>query len=353
MKKNSLIILIFFLSFFGYAQNDNLYQRDFLNLTWSYLSDRAPVLSEVEAGARGDKSEEPSSTDSILRNWLAPQTVYDHQPVARTFYFWTSFPDLDSSLEQNQLLRTSVSNDLDILKYKDNLLYHSRDNEPIVNHLMSGERQRVRSVWTSYWQNINYDTAFPRRQQLVQVVLMDSSLIVSYFPDKKKSERWRVHDLRGNLITMENAMQRKRHIAAVFVSGDDKIVFTGPRRTVYREQYRSFFLCNEDMIKSWHHGVPGLQAKVMKDFDYLILLNAWFENPAHCAAHGPKGKTCSAAWTKLSAQMSVTEMFFATCRRAGYLEPNADQQETKKILEALRVRFQGQMMPCERFPGRK
>jgi hypothetical protein len=332
MRKSSLLLLIFLLPLIGAAQDQH--SPAFRFHAW--------------------KDEQPqSATDSILRLWLAPQTVNDDQPVARTLYFWTSFPDLDSSLKQDQLLRSTYTRDVLAGKYRDELMYHSRDNEPVVNHLMSGERQRVREAWPCYWQNMHNDTGYERRGQLVQVVLMDSSLIVSFFPDKKKSERWQVHDLRGNLITMESALARKRHIAAVFISGDDKIIFRSPRRAVFREHYRAFFLCNEDMIKSWHHAVPGLQAKVVQDFDYLVLLHAWFEKPEHCAAHGPKGKTCYAAWTKLSTQMTVTGLFFATGRRAGYLEPPADQVETKKIIGQLRERWQTQMMPCERFPGRK
>ena len=293
-----------------------------------------------------------SATDSILQHWLKTQSVYDGHPVFNTFYFWTSFPDLDSSLAQNQLLRKSLSSDYYEEKLHDNLIGVVDDNEPISLHLLGAERQRVSAVWSCYWANINYDTAFPRKQQLVQVILMDSSLIVSFFPDRKKNERWKIHDLKGNLLTMDQAMQRKRHIAVVFLSGNDKVVNKGPRRTVFTTHYRSFFLCNENMIKSWHHAVPGLQAQVQNDLNYLVLLNAWFEMPDHCAMQGPKGKNCCATWGRLVKQ-SVSEYYFSVQRSAGYLEDGANQTTTTKMLNALVERWKLQMMPCERFPGSK
>jgi hypothetical protein len=295
-----------------------------------------------------------SSTDSILRNWLAPRAVRDFQPVASTFYFWTSFPDLDSTLKQDRLLRSVSSGNFYEEQYRNNLLHHSKDNEPLLNHLMGGERHYIRAAWPCYWANMepDYDSTKPGRQQLVQVVLMDSSLIVSFFPDKKKSERWAIHDLKGNLLTMEQALVRKRHIAAVFMSGDDRMIFNGPRRTVFHEHYRSFFLCNERMIKSWHHNVPGLQLQVMQDFDYLMLLNAWLRYPEHCAVQGRRGKNCYAAWTNLSTQASASELFFAMLRRAGYLQESANESTTRIMLDELRERLRVQMLPCERFPGR-
>lgn len=340
MKKNGLILLLLFTSFFGEIHAG----------PWRSIHEVHSGALRVIPGVS-----EGSSTDSILRYWLSARVVNDNHPVTNTLYFWTSLPDLDSSLQQDRLLRSTSTDFVFEEQYRDNLLYYSKDNEPMTNHLLGSERNYIRAAWPSYWSNMeyDYDTTKPRRQQLVQVVLMDSSLIVSFFPDKKKKERWQIHDLRGNLVTMEDALKRKRHIAAVFVSGEQKVVFNGPRRSVFREHYRTFFLCNESMIKSWHHAVPGVQMKVMQDFDYLVLLNAWFGSPEHCAEQGTKGKTCYAAWTKLSSQQSVSELFFATMRRAGYLHDKASQATTMPMLDDLRARLRAQASPCERFPGKK
>lgn len=293
-----------------------------------------------------------SATDSILHHWLEPQIVNSNKPVANTFYLWTTSAELDTCLRQNQLLRRVQFRICDEFFYADEIRYRAvKQNAPIANHLMSGERQRVLAAWPCYWATMSAWDRDYLQNQLVEVVLMDSSLIVSFFPDEKKSKVWRVHDLKGNELTLEQALQRKRHIAAVYMCNEEKLVFTHIRRTVYRTHDRNFFLCNESMIKSWHHATPGLQAKVQKDFDYLVLLNAWFEKPEHCAEQGSKGRVCYAAWTAQPATMQVSDLFFATQINASYLSVPANQETTKAIVEELRTRFRAQQRPCERFPA--
>lgn len=305
------------------------------------------ILINVNAFAQAN------ATDSILRYWLQPQIVNNDLPVANTFYFWTTSAELDSCVTQKRLLRTSVSeNYYESMYIEQLLLLNEKSNQPITNHLLSGDRQRIREGWPCYWTAMHPFYQDSLENQLVQVVLMDSSLIVSFFPDGKKSEMWKVHDLKGNELSIEQTLLRKRHIAAVFVSGDDKLIFTGPRRTVFRTHYRSFILCNEDMIKSWHHNVPGLQAKLLGDLNYLILLNAWFENPEHCAEQGNKGKVCYAAWKQSSVAMKISDLFFAAQRRAGYLSDPANQTSMMEIIDKLRKDIRLQKYSYERFPGK-
>ncbi len=295
-----------------------------------------------------------SATDSILRYWLRPQIVNNNLPVTNTFYFWTSSNELDSCLEQKRLLRTSVSDRFHEEMYVEELLKFGRkNNSPIVNHLLSGDRQRIREGWPCYWASMGAFIGDSTHNQLVQVILMDSSLIISFFPDERKSKMWKVHDLKGNELTMEQAMLRKRHIAAVLMCNDEKVRFPGPRRTVYHNHYRSFILCNEDMIKSWHHNVPGLQAKVLKDFDYLVLLNAWLEDYNNQAQQGKKGKVCYAAWTMSVSEMRISDLVFATRNGAGFLGEGVDQVYMMNTIEQLRTWFRKQKNPCERFPGKK
>ena len=298
-----------------------------------------------------------SATDSILRHWLQPQVVTNQSPVFNTFYFWTSSAELDTSLLQNQLIRKAPTNGFYSYEFAfyDNLYFESlRSNAPILNHLMGAERQRTLSVWPCYWENMSGMSGTPHKDQLVQVVLMDSALIVSFFPDEKKSQRWAVHDLKGNSLTVEDAMKRKRHIAAVYMCSEYRSqVFGTITKRITPGHYRGFVLCNESMIKSWHHAVPGLQARLLKDFDYLMLLNAWFESPANCATQGKNGKVSYAAWNMSSSQMSVSDLFFGVQQYSGNTALNANQSVTTSYMDSLRIRFRTQVNPCERFPGKK
>lgn len=302
-------------------------------------------VSEARAGQDG------SATDSILRFWLTPQIVSNVKPIANTFYFWTTPQELDSVVEQKRLLRTSLPSDHLEGIYWDRLS-SNENNEPISNHLRSGDRQRIRSAWPCYWSMLNESYDYPKSTQLVQVVLMDSSLIVKFNPDDKK-HRWTIFDLRGNEISMETAMQRKRHIAAVFVSGYNKYSFPAPRPLVVKEYFRTFILCNEDMIKSWHHAVPGMQARIINDLNYLVLMTAYFGDGIHGQLQGKKGKSCRMSWVKPATEMRISELFFATQRMAGDSGPNATEDGMKAIVNLLRSRWPQQKNPVERFPGAK
>lgn len=294
-----------------------------------------------------------SATDSILRYWLQPQIVNSNKPIANTLYFWVSTAELDSCVEQKRLLRTAVSDRHFEMQYIDELQYlNQKGNTTIVNHLLGAQRQFIREAWPCYWSAMHSLYSDSLQNQLVQVNLMDSALIVSFFPDEKKSKMWRVHDLKGNEIPIELALGRRRHFAVVYMEGDDKTVFVGPRRSVYRGHYRTFILCNENMIKSWFHNVPGLQAKVVNDLNYLVLLNAWFEKPENCAQHGSKGKVSYAAWTLAPASMRISDLFFATQRWSSYLSDPANQTSTMNIIEQLRDDLRKQKYSYERFPGK-
>jgi hypothetical protein len=211
----------------------------------------------------------------------------------------------------------------------------------------------MRDAWPCYWADMSEFYADSLKNQLVQVVLMDSALIVSFFPDRKKTKRWECHDLKGNALTMEQALARKRHIAAVYMCSEFKTqTICGFTKKTKLGHFRGFVLCNENMIKSWHHGVPGLQAKVLQDFDYLLLLNAWFENPDHCAVQDRKGKLSYASWNMSATNMKPSDLFFSVLTYSGESGMNAVQSSTMKIIDELRDRFRRQKNPCEAFPGK-
>lgn len=305
-----------------------------------YLSQRISIMS--------------SPTDSILRLWLSPQVVNNNKPIANTFYFWTSVRELDSVVKQQRLLRTGPGPQGDPLadEYLEQLVKHGvHDNEEIAHVLFSGSKQRIRTAWPCYWSTLAESNQKPGNDQLVQVVLMDSALIVSFAPDERQKHRWAVYDLRGNVIPMEKALERKRHIAAVFMQGKRNVTFTGPQSYHVKDYYRTFILCNEEMIKSWHHAVPGMQAKILNDLDYLLLLNAYYSEGWTMQAQGRKGKIARASWTMPAAEMRMNELFFATQRFAWMSGVDASQQSTMRIVDLLRERWKLQVNPAEKFPA--
>lgn len=313
-------------------------------------TDRTVTSSAVEK--RGVLTEIPSATDSILRLWLSPQIVNNDKPADNSFYFWTSTEELDSCLSQNQLLRTtSPSNPVEQI-YWDRIWATVEKPEPISNHLRGSDRQRMRAAWPCYWSMLSESYPQSSESQLVQVVLMDSALIVAFHPDERK-DKWTIFDLRGNVVPMNVALERKRHIAAVFVTGKSVSRLPAPRVDVRKEYYRSFILCNESMIKSWHHAVPGIQAKIVQDLDYLLLLNAYLGEGLHGQLQGRKGSNCTATWAMSASKMRISQLFFATQRFAWDTGKPATQTTTTAMIALLRERWPKQVRPCERYPGKK
>jgi len=200
-KRNVLLLLCVVCSNFCFQ----ILHANATNGTAFYIQQLA-----FSAVAFNDPAETPSATDSILRLWLSPQIVNSEKPVANTFYFWITPDELDSVVSQKRLLRTAApSNHIEEL-YWQKLLGTIKDNEPISNHLRSGDKQRVREAWPNYWSTLSESYPQSSQNQLVKVVLMDSSLIVVFNPENR-NERWSVRDLKGNFISINSALQRKRH----------------------------------------------------------------------------------------------------------------------------------------------
>lgn len=293
-----------------------------------------------------------SATDSILRFWLAPQTVNSEVPVSKTFYFWTSAQELDSVLSQKQLLRTVAHNDLSDWYLMELVTKGVNKNEELAQHLFSGQRQRTRTAWPNYWATLTESKWDSLNDQLVQVVLMDSALIVKFSPDRNEKHRWKIFDLKGNSIAMSEALARKRHIAAVFIEGRRNVTYAAPRPLHIKDHYRTFILCNQDMIKSWHHGVPGMQDQIVQDLDYLLLLNSYFSEGWTLSSQGKKGKVAYASWSMPVSSMKMNNYFFATQRYCWMSGVDANTDATKQIIDLLRKRWPLQKNPCERFPGK-
>jgi len=344
--KNSCFFLFIFslLAIPGAARSDNHTCIRFIDIHRARQSERAVTVASGE--------ELPSSTDSILRLWLSPQIVNNCKPAVSTFYFWTSMQELDSVIGQQRLLRTNSPEDPLADLYLQCIEENTLESQEMANHLFSGERQRIHTAWPSYWSTLT-ESDQPREQdQLVKVVLMDSSLIVAFSPDERKGNRWAVYDLGGNVIPLNKALERKRHIAAVFFSGKNSRTYAGPRRYVQSEYYRTFVLCNENMIRSWHHAVPGMQAKIIQDLDYLLLMNSYFSEGWLLPSQGKRGKIARASWTMPESKMKMNNYFFATQRFAWMTGVDACSEATRKIIDSLRERWPRQVKPCERYPGK-
>jgi hypothetical protein len=290
-----------------------------------------------------------AATDSILRSWLSNYTVDDAIPIGTTFYFWTSVAELDSVKESHMLLRKYSANDFLEHEYRLDLLNKKWDDHPIARILRGSDFSRVQNAWPCYWSMIA-EYYEGDKNQLVKVELEDSALIAVFHPDRKKNS-WAVYDMKGRSIGLPEVEKRKNQVAAIYFSAvykDDRSRRIRPQRLKY--PWRSFFLCNESMIRSWHHAVPGMQDRINKDAGYLLLLHAWFQaNPAtHELTAGRKGKRTARVWDHRS-YASPAEYLMQTFR---FSRINADHRTTATIIDMLRARWPLQVNPVERFPSR-
>jgi hypothetical protein len=287
-----------------------------------------------------------TATDSILHFWLNKAGVDDEKPIARTFYFWTTPEELDSVNEQHALLR-SVGLPGEFfrnfyLDYRAALENKKWDKNYLAIDFRGGQFGRMRAAWTSYWfQNISETSALPTTQ-LVKVELEDSALIVVFRPQEKKA--WQVFDLKGNLISQPEAEKRKTQISVIYFS--ECIHATANCE-------RTFFLCNEKMIKSWQHGVPGMQHQILEDLNYLLLLDAYFASDvSKTAAPGKNGKNVVHCWKGKTDHFSVAQFYFRTQLFANSSTLEAFPFAMDNIIGALRYRWPKQINPMEKFPSR-
>ncbi|HLG02570.1 MAG TPA: hypothetical protein VI731_03180 [Bacteroidia bacterium] len=292
-----------------------------------------------------------ATTDSILRVWLGRQVVDARKPMGKVFWLWLGRADLDTCIKENSLLRFSLPQTDPAARYHCSLLSEKWDHEPIAKLLRTSEYQRKRDAWPVYWSMLT-ETAVQdsNRSQLVRVELEDSSLIVSFFPERK-TNCWEVFDLDGKPVSISEALIHPGRIAAVFTQ-EEKTKKQGCVRNYFlsiEAGYRSFMLINEKMIKSWSHGMPGVQDKINKDVAFLLLLHAWFESdPARTRSAGKNGRYTQMAW-KGSTIQDPSSIFLRTLR---YSHINADQNSVHLIIELLRRRWTQQTNPAERFPSR-
>lgn len=317
----------------------------------------SPAYSEKLHAVSSDSTE--TSTDSILRFWLKTQGVDDEKPFGNTFYFWTTAEELAASQKENTLLRRFDAGTLLLNLYRKNINDPCRDNHPLAKLLRGSDYSRVQDAWPCYWPALaeNYEY---RGDQLVKVVLEDSALVIVFHPDRTENA-WQVFDMKGTPVSLPEALEAQSRIALVYFESEKKVQVNIPvnqvdlmpgekhSRKMKISGYRSFILCNERMIKSWHHAVPGMQNQVNKDLSYLLLLHAWFgSNSSHMLQPGKNGKNAQAAW-KSEEALSPAQACMQTYR---YSTIAADTAATKSIVDELRRCWPLQKNPIEKFPSR-
>ena len=294
-----------------------------------------------------------TSTDSILQFWLRPCGVDDNKPFAKIFYFWTSKEELDSVQQQHSLLRTQSLDNCFLRTYLDFRMAIDKkklNNNPVINYLREGTFGRMRSAWPCFWSGM-CDTSYASETQLVKVELEDSSLIVVFRPQEKKPVL--VYDLNGTILSQPEIEKRKSQIAVIFYS--DHIIRKLPAPRVYKMNYyeRTFFLCNESMIKTWTHNIPDVQQKVYNEIKYLLLLDAYFGSDVKkTMVPGKNGKNVIGCWKGNVKNFSVAQYFFSTQQFADSESPEAFPFEIDQIIGALRYRFPRQVYSLQKFPSR-
>jgi hypothetical protein len=297
-----------------------------------------------------------TATDSILHFWLKKEGVDDEKPIAKTFYFWTSPQELDSVEKQHALLRSQTDNTCALTFYSEyrKALENKKWNKfPVANYLREGRLGRTRSAWPCYWSTLISDTAYCSLTQLVKVELEDSALIAVFRPQNKIP--WQVFDLSGNIISAPEIEKRHDQIAAVYysdhINARKGCISSYANRPAYYN--RTFFLCNENMIKGWHHAVPGMQQKILDDLKYLLLLDAYLGSDVKkTMGPGKDGKNVVSCWSGETKNFSVAKYYFRTQCYASTLKPEAFPFAIDEIIGTLRYRWPKQIHPMEKFPSK-
>jgi hypothetical protein len=292
------------------------------------------------AASREVKPDEPeTATDSILKFWLGKQAVNSDFPFPNTLWFWTNWQELDSIDQQKTLLRTAVPK-TPAEKICDQFLFDKKwDAHPVAGWLRSGALQRRRDAWPCYWAIIPAAPvdSFAPPNQLVQVVLEDSALVVVFRPEGR--EAFNVFDMQGKLVPLPEAEKSRSRIAMIFLQSETA-----------QGSFRSFYLCNEKMIRSWHHGVPGVQDKVAMDINYMMLLYAWQEAHREKAIL-PGQSVAPRYWTGNPRKMSIAELIGST-QRTAQRDPEDLFYYTKTSIDHIRQSWRLQLHPMERYPSR-
>jgi hypothetical protein len=303
---------------------------------------------------RGDSS--ASSTDSILRYWLRTQSVSSSPPFPKTYWFWISESELDTIRQQQALLWTHQSSGSSATLYEMLLEQEVFNDNPYAKMLRGSEFSRKKGAWPCYWSTIipGADTSGAVRNQLVKVVLEDSSYIVLLRDFSDQDRGLSVYDMKGNLVSLPEVEKHSNRIAGVFLTGnvfcfrDKNPPFS--RRRKNPAPFRYFVLVNESMIKSWHHGVPGMQDQLAKDMNYLMLLHAWsaeyparaFVKPVHAVP--PE-------WISVNGRMPMSSYYFST-RCDVSMDGESIEASTHDVIEHIRAAWKAQGKPVEKFPSR-
>lgn len=296
------------------------------------------AVAAPSAAAETDPPE--TATDSILKFWLGKQSVNSDSPFPNTLWFWTNWQELDSIDQQKTLLRTAIPQTRADKVCDQHLFDKKWDSHPVAGWLRSGALQRRRDAWPCYWAIIPAAPvdSFAPPNQLVQVVLEDSALVVVFRPDEKNA--FQVFDMQGKIMPLPEAEKSRSRIAMIFLQSGSTSAGI----------FRSFYLCNEKMIRSWHHGVPGVQDKVAMDINYMMLLYAWLEAHREKAVL-PGQPEAPLFWTGNPGKMSIAQLIGST-RRTAQREKEDLLHYTKTAIDHIRQSWRLQLHPMERYPSR-
>jgi hypothetical protein len=288
-----------------------------------------------------------TATDSILTAWLSSQVVENDLPQFKSLWTYVSVNELDSIEKSNQFLRTFDFKTRAQKEYFSALTSSKFDRHQVAGFLRASEKLRTRDAWTSYWPSIVEDQ---QGDQMVQVFLEDSALIVSFLPGNKAP--FLVYDLHGTVIPESQLLKREKHIAAVFMYNSGKPFFReGDQKKNKHVHRRSFYLVNEKMIHHWQHATPAMQDGVLRDLQYLLLLEAWArENTSHTAKAGRRGEAVLKAWNASPQERTIPEKVFS-CRRTTK-EVDVDALFIREMITGIRHTWPLQVKTIVKFPSK-
>ncbi|MBI3510760.1 MAG: hypothetical protein HY064_08850 [Bacteroidetes bacterium] len=296
-----------------------------------------------------------TTTDSIMIFWLNKEAVFSNKPVAKKFYCWLSQQELDSVRSQNMLLRNYAPGSVMNIDLEQKLNSEKFKKDQMAFMLRESRFGRRRDAWVNIWGELDRGQ-MSGSDQLVEIDLEDSSLIVVFTPREKHP--WKVFDMNGNIFQANEALDHSSRIAGIFFEDETDFSLAGNKddhknklnkKSKDKKSFRTFFIVNETMIRSWHHAVPGLQDKILQELTYMLLGDAWLKNE-ETDKHFITGSG-EDAWEKQQSEMNITQLYW-NCIRIDEDASRPCSANVEGEIHFLRDSWIKQKDPVEKFPSR-
>jgi len=210
--------------------------------------------------------------------------VFEDDFFKKTFYTWTTVEQISELREKPTLLTKSKSETKGYSLFDISLRDSSLADNPYAQLLQEEQFAKKRFAWTNAWATIMGWKGETYGNQLVKIVLNDSSIIGmfkvhSYYEDDHTVLSF--YNLHGDTSTQDYVFQNKHRIAAIYHSnysmGDRNIwqskgTYSRKGKNIQvtsKIPFREFVIINEKMIQSWEYGTSSILQELQDEIALL------------------------------------------------------------------------------------